>query len=78
MKEFDLAARAVRQKKNLSNETLLKLYALYKQGTIGDINTSCPSALDLRRRAMWQAWNERRGMAAKDAQVAYIELVRSL
>ena len=38
---FEAAAEAAKSlPKKPSNDTLLKIYALYKQATVGDINTS--------------------------------------
>lgn len=38
---FDAAAEAAKSLPTKpSNDTLLKIYALYKQSTVGDINTS--------------------------------------
>ena len=47
-----------------SNEVLLKLYALYKQATVGDVNIAQPWAVQLEARAKWDAWNELKGQPA--------------
>lgn len=40
MQEFEKAAKEVNElKKKPSNDELLKLYGLYKQATVGDVNT---------------------------------------
>ena len=59
----------------LGNDTMLELYALYKQGTSGDVNGSRPGMLDLRGRAKYDAWANRKGMTKDAAMQAYIELV---
>lgn len=81
----ELAARfeaAVAESKSLSerpdNQTLLKLYALYKQGTTGDVDGKRPGFTDMIGRAKWDAWNELKGMAIDDAQKAYIDLISDL
>jgi diazepam-binding inhibitor (GABA receptor modulator, acyl-CoA-binding protein) len=75
---FDLAQQAVKAKTAVGNDVLLKLYALFKQATIGDVAGSRPGMLDLRGRAKYDAWAGRNGMSKADAQRAYVELVTSL
>ena len=60
------------------NMTLLRLYALYKQGTSGDADGKRPGFGDMVGRAKWDAWNALQGMAQEDAQQQYIELIESL
>ena len=60
------------------NATLLKLYALYKQATQGDIDSPKPGLSDLVGRAKWDAWNALKGTTAEDAMQRYIDLVDSL
>jgi diazepam-binding inhibitor (GABA receptor modulator, acyl-CoA-binding protein) len=59
----------------LGNDTMLKLYALYKQATAGDVNGSRPGMMDLRGRAKYDAWAEKKGMTKDAAMQAYIDLV---
>ena len=40
------------------NMTLLKIYALYKQATAGDVEGKRPGFTDMVGRAKWDAWNE--------------------
>ena len=58
---------AVANSKNLSerpdNMTLLKLYALYKQGSVGDNTDKKPGFTDMVGRAKWDAWNGLKGKA---------------
>jgi acyl-CoA-binding protein len=74
--------RAQADAKNLparpSNDVLLKLYALYKQGSIGDVGGNRPGLLDVVGRAKYDAWQALAGTAPADAQQRYIELVRDL
>ena len=81
----DLKSRfeaAVANSKNLSerpdNATLLKLYALYKQGSIGDNGEKKPGFGDMVGRAKWDAWNGVKGVSTNDAMQQYIDLIESL
>ena len=60
------------------NATLLKIYALYKQGTAGDNTEKKPGFGDMVGRAKWDAWNGLKGTAADDAKQQYIDLIASL
>ena len=74
--------QAAADSKNLSerpdNMTMLKLYALYKQGSVGDVDGKRPGFTDMVGRAKWDAWNELKGQAADEAKQAYIDLVEDL
>jgi len=59
----------------LGNDVLLELYALYKQATAGDVSGSRPGMLDLRGRAKYEAWAQRKGMTTEAAMTAYIAVV---
>ena len=48
-------------KKRPSNDELLKLYALFKQATQGDVSGSRPSLINVKARAKWDAWKELSG-----------------
>jgi diazepam-binding inhibitor (GABA receptor modulator, acyl-CoA-binding protein) len=78
-KKFD---KAVADSKKLSekpdNETLLKLYSLYKQATEGDNETKKPGMMDMVGRAKWGAWDELKGTDSEDAMQQYIDLIESL
>lgn len=73
---------AVANSKNLSerpdNATLLKIYALYKQGTVGDNTERKPGFGDMVGRAKWDAWNSLKGTASDAAKQQYIDLIESL
>lgn len=61
--QFDDAAAKVKTlKTSPSNDELLKLYALFKQGTVGDNTTDKPGMFDLKGKAKWAAWDEKKGM----------------
>ncbi len=61
-----------------SNDTLLELYGLFKQGTEGDVSGKRPGMLDLKGRAKYDAWAARKGMTRDKAMEQYIELVDRL
>lgn len=81
----DLNARfeaAVANSKKLSerpdNATLLKIYGLYKQATVGDNSEKKPGFGDMVGRAKWDAWNACKGTASDAAKQQYIDLIESL
>lgn len=57
---------------------LLKLYALFKQGTLGDVSGERPGLLDFKGRAKWDAWAAVRGKSTEDAQAEYVAFVSEL
>ena len=61
-----------------NNDTLLKLYALYKQATEGDVKGDRPGGFDLVRIAKHDAWNKVKGTAPEAAMHQYVELVATL
>ncbi|MFN7856213.1 MAG: acyl-CoA-binding protein [Acidovorax sp.] len=73
---------AVANSKNLSerpdNATLLKIYGLYKQATVGDNTEKKPGFSDMVGRAKWDAWNSLKGTDADAAKQQYIDLITSL
>lgn len=78
-KKFEAAAA---NSKNLSerpdNATLLKIYALYKQGSVGDNSDKKPGFGDMVGRAKWDAWNSLKGTTTDAAMQQYIDLIGSL
>ena len=75
--------KAAAESKNLaskpSNETLLQLYSIYKQGSVGDIDTEPPSnPFDFVAKAKYDAWAALKGKSNDDAMTAYVELVKKL
>ena len=73
---------AVANSKKLSerpdNVTLLKMYGLYKQASIGDVTEKKPGFGDMVGRAKWDAWNSCKGTSSDDAKQQYIDLIQSL
>ena len=77
--EFDKASKEVHQLKTKpSNETLLQLYAFFKQATEGDVKGSRPGMFDLKGRAKYDAWSSKKGMVADKAMQDYITVVQKL
>ena len=78
-KQFDAAAA---NSKNLTerpdNATLLKIYALFKQASVGDNSDKKPGFGDMVGRAKWEAWNGLKGTSNQDAMQQYIDLIGSL
>jgi len=60
------------------NDTLLQMYALFKQGTVGDVQGKKPGFTDPVGKAKYQAWEKLKGMSADDAKTKYADLVESL
>jgi len=78
-REFEQAAEDIqRLGKRPDNDTLLKLYALYKQGSEGDLHRAQPGFFDFVGTAKHEAWAQLNGMSTDDAMRRYIELVRQL
>ena len=74
--------KAVAESKSLpdkpDNMTLLKIYALYKQASSGDVDGKRPGFSDMVGRAKWDAWNAVKGQNSDEAMQAYIDLIESL
>lgn len=61
------------------NDTLLKLYALYKQATEGDVQGDGPSnSFDFVAKFKHTAWEKLKGLSNADAMQQYIDLVNQL
>ena len=75
-------AQAQAESKNLperpDNMTLLKIYALYKQGANGDVSGERPGMTDFVNRAKYDAWAALKGTSQEDAQQQYIDLIEEL
>ncbi len=60
------------------NNTLLKIYSLFKQGSVGDVQGDRPGFTDFVGRAKYDAWAGLKGKSQDDAKQAYIDLINSL
>jgi len=77
--EFEQASKRVKQlEQRPDNDTLLKLYALYKQGAEGDVSGERPGFFDFVGVAKYEAWEKLQGTDQEEAMKRYIELVDSL
>ena len=79
----DIFEVAVKERKELpskpDNETLLKIYSLYKQATDGDINIDPPANMfDFVAKAKYDAWLKLKGVSQEDAMKQYINLITDL
>jgi acyl-CoA-binding protein len=76
---FEQAAQQAQQlPKRPENDVLLKLYALYKQGTAGDVSGARPGILDMTGRLKYDAWAKLKGTSGEQAMTEYVELVERL
>ncbi|MDZ4730561.1 MAG: acyl-CoA-binding protein [Xanthomonadales bacterium] len=77
--QFEQAAAAAKSlPEKPDNNTLLKLYALYKQGSAGDVSGEKPGFMDFIGSAKYEAWGKLARMSSADAQKQHIEMVRKL
>lgn len=60
------------------NQTLLQLYALYKQATDGDVQGERPGMMDFINRAKYDAWAKLQGQSADEAMQGYVDVVKQL
>ena len=76
---FDAAVLAiVTLTSSPSNDEKLKIYGLYKQATVGDVNIPAPGFFDFAGGAKWNTWNEMKGRSSVQAKVEYVDLVVAL
>ena len=77
--KFEKAAEDVKKlSERPDNDTLLKLYALYKQGSEGDVSGAKPGFFDFVGTAKYEAWAKLRGISEEQAMQRYIALVQEL
>lgn len=73
---FDMSCMLVKTLvKPPSNNDLLYLYGMYKQGTIGNCNVNEPSRFSVKQHAKWDAWNMNRDIEKSVAMAFYIAKV---
>ena len=72
------AANAQKLPERPDNDTLLKLYAYYKQGSEGDVKGEKPGFFDFVGAAKYDAWSKLKGTSQADAQKKYVDLVKKL
>lgn len=79
--QFEAAvANSKMLKEKPDNETLLKLYSLYKQATEGDCSAAqAPdNPFDFVAKFKYEAWNKLAGTSSPDAMQQYVNLVADL
>lgn len=72
------AAQAQQLPSKPDNETMLTLYALYKQATAGDVQGKRPGFTDFVGRAKFDAWEKNKGITQEQAMQNYVDLVNRL
>ncbi len=78
-KQFEeAAAKSKEMTQRPTNEELLKLYALYKQASEGDVSGERPGGFDFKGIAKYDAWAELKGMSGDKAKEEYIAFVNKL
>lgn len=60
------------------NDTMLRLYGLYKQGSEGDVSGPKPGFFDFVGTAKYEAWEKLAGTQPEDAMKKYVDLVKKL
>lgn len=60
------------------NDTMLRLYALYKQGSEGDVKGAKPGFFDFVGSAKYEAWEKLQGTSQEQAMKKYVDLVKKL
>lgn len=76
---FEHAVEAARRlPERPDNDTLLQLYALYKQATDGDAHGPEPGFFDFIGDAKRKAWERLAGTPAEEAMDRYVQLVQRL
>jgi acyl-CoA-binding protein len=64
--------------KKPNNDTLLYLYAHYKQATTGDATGKRPGMLAVVERMKFDAWANLKGISKAEAEARYIAKVKAL
>lgn len=60
------------------NDTMLRLYGLYKQGSEGEVSGPKPGFFDFVGTAKYEAWEKLSGTKPEDAMKKYVDLVKKL
>jgi diazepam-binding inhibitor (GABA receptor modulating acyl-CoA-binding protein) len=73
-----LTARMTTQGKEVDQENLIELYALFKQATEGDKPEGISAGLDVRKHVLYARWAKKAGMPTDAAVAAYQAIVKAL
>ena len=76
--DFEAAQKTAFTLPNQAPDSLLKMYSLFKQATIGDVAGSRPGGFNFKARAKYDAWAEVKGMTNDDAMTQYVDYVNSI
>ena len=77
--QFEQAAIAAKSlPERPDNDTLLQMYALYKQGSSGDVSGDRPGFFDFVGLAKFEAWEKLSGTPQDTARQQYVDLVSKL
>lgn len=78
--EFEAIVKQVQENSDkmlgLPDDKKLDVYSLFKQATVGDVNTDRPGMLDFKGKAKWDAWSAKKGLSQDDAKREYIDLAK--
>ncbi|GMI79594.1 acyl-CoA-binding protein 6, ACYL-COA-BINDING PROTEIN [Hibiscus trionum] len=72
------AEKAKTLPENTTNADKLILYGLFKQATVGPVNTSRPGLFNLKEKAKWDAWKAVEGKPSEEAMKDYITKVKQM
>jgi diazepam-binding inhibitor (GABA receptor modulating acyl-CoA-binding protein) len=79
---FEVAQRVVNEfgqsGQKITNEQALEIYAFFKQGTVGNVNTARPGMFDLKGKYKWDAWKAKENMPIEAARAGYVSYARSV
>ncbi|KAK4685617.1 hypothetical protein P7C73_g4529, partial [Tremellales sp. Uapishka_1] len=84
--QFDLAVAKVKAfppkgspgALEVSQDTQLSFYGLFKQATEGDCNTPAPGMMDFAGKYKHKAWKAVAGTSKEDAQKKYVQLLKDM
>ena len=76
--EFEQAAEAVKAVTTVTDDDRLQLYGLFKQVTVGNINTTKPWAFEFVAAAKWNAWKSYENWSKEKAKLGYLFVVKKL
>jgi len=80
MKFKEATEKVLTLKRKPDDKTLLKLYGLYKQATVGNCNTPEPTYFIVKSKEWykWNAWKLLNGNSKEVAEKAYVKVVERL
>ena len=76
--EFEAAIKRVDELPPQPTNVQLELYGFFKQALFGDVTGERPGRLNIRARAKYDEWANKKGMSNEDAMKKYIDVVKRL